>query len=245
MKYVLFICFSFFNTTDLSAQAIVNLVLVGDKGITENSKEAHSFIIVKKYPDKFERLDYKIGAPLKKLRSYSDAELKVLEGSYYEYAEDGSIAQSGYYKNNLKEKSWYYYNDTGKVILEEIYEQGVLIKTTNPDTVKKEEIKDENIKGDEVEAQFGKGHKDWIKYLTKNLNADVGSKSANGGTVRVGFVVDKTGNIKDVYLRKSVEFVLDNEALRIIENAPQWNPAFQDGRNVNAYRIQPITFSKE
>jgi protein TonB len=60
----------------------------------------------------------------------------------------------------------------------------------------------------------------------------------------VGFVVDKSGKVRDVHLRKSIEFILDNEAVRIIENSPQWNAAFQDGRNVNAYRIQPITFVK-
>jgi hypothetical protein len=46
-------------------------------------------------------------------------------------------------------------------------------------------------------------------------------------------------------LRKSVEFVLDEEGMRIIEKAPLWEPAMKDGVKLNAYRIQPITFVKQ
>ena len=44
---------------------------------------------------------------------------------------------------------------------------------------------------------------------------------------------------------KSVEFVLDEEAIRVIEKSPLWQPAIQHGKQVNAYRIQPIGFVKE
>lgn len=244
MKKLPFLCFCFLLTANVNAQEIVNLVLVGDKGVTENIKEAHSFIVVKKYPGSYQRLDYKMGAPLERLRSYSDSTLEVLHGNYYEYASDGRIAQSGVYQNNLKEDDWYYYNDTGKVILEEKYENGVLIKTINPDTIKKEERTDA-IQAVEKEATFGKGDRDWIKYLSKNLNADLAINSVNGGEVRVMFVVNKEGKCVDVHLKKSVEFILDEEVIRIIEKSPQWQPAIQNGRIVNAYRVQPITFTKQ
>jgi hypothetical protein len=113
-------------------QQIVNLVMVGDKDITENVTEAHSFIVVKKYPDYFQRLDYKIGAPLERSKSYSDSTLTVLQGNYYEYDIDGRITQSGSYKDNLKVDDWYYYNDTGKVILEEKYVVRHFMKTLTP-----------------------------------------------------------------------------------------------------------------
>ncbi len=230
------------NTLPNFGQEIINVVLVGKKGITENIKEAQSFIIVKRYPEGFRRLDYNIRAPLQKVRNYSDSNLTVLEGAYYEYA-NGALSLSGYYINNLKEKDWYHYNDTGKVILEEKYEKGILIKTTDPDTVKKEQ-KDTKLKDGEKEAFFKKGDKDWINYLTRALDADIGNKSVKGGKVRVAFTVNTSGKCVDVYLRKSVEFVLDEEAVRVIENSPTWNPAVQDGKKLNAYRIQPFTFIK-
>jgi TonB family protein len=227
------------------AQQIVNLVLVGDKGITEDIKEAHSFVIVKQYPGAFQRLDYKIGAPLERLRTYSDSNLAVLNGPFYEYSFKGALTVSGEYINNLKEKKWFYYNDTGKVILEQHYEHGVLIETVNPDTVKKKDPTESKIKDGETEAHYKKGDRDWIDYLRKNLDVNVSLKSVKGGQVRVGFTVNTAGKCVDVYLRRSVEFVLDEEAIRIIENSPTWEPAIQDGRKVNAYRVQPLTFVKE
>lgn len=244
MKKLSFLCFCFLLINSVNAQEIVNLVLVGDNGITKDIKEAHSFIVVKKYPDSYQRLDYKIGAPLERLRNYSDSTLTVLQGNYYEYTADGRIAKSGFYQNNLKEDDWYQYDDTGKVILEEKYVNGVLIKTINPDTIKKEERVDA-IQDVDKEATFGKGDRDWIKYLSKNLNADLGVNSVNGGEVRVMFVVNKEGKCVDVHLKKSVEFILDEEVIRIIEKSPKWQPAIQNGRIINAYRVQPITFTKQ
>ena len=35
---------------------------------------------------------------------------------------------------------------------------------------------------------------------------------------------------------------MENEVVRIIKNGPAWVPAVQDGKQVQAYRKQPITF---
>lgn len=224
-------------------QDIVNLVFIGKDGVTDDINQAHSFIVIKKYPERYQRIEYKLSAPLIRLRNYSDSLLKILHGPFYEYAPDGSLSQTGYYANNLKEKNWSYYNDTGKVILEEQYEKGILIKTINPDTLQKKPSavykKSDKV---EIEAQFKEGENDWRRYLRKALNDDVAIKSVNGGLVIVDFTVNKTGACVDVHLSKSVEFVLDEEAIRVIENSPLWKPAVQGDKKVNAYRRQPITF---
>jgi TonB family protein len=226
-------------------QEIVNFVLVGKNGITEDIKEALSFIVIKQYPDRFQRLDYKIGLPLERIQNYSDSTLKILDGHYYEYSFIGALTISGTYINNLKEKDWYYYNDTGKVILEQKYEMGVLINTVNPDTVKKKNPGDGKLKDGESEARFGKGEKDWVDYLRRNWDHEAIEKSVQGGKVRVGFTVNTSGQCTDVYLRRSAEFVLDEAGIRLIENSPPWQPAIQDGKKVNAYRVQPFTYLKE
>jgi periplasmic protein TonB len=226
------------------SQQIVNVVLVGDEGVTENIKKAHSFIVVKKYPDCFKRLDYKKNAPLQKLRSFSDSTLTVLDGVYMEYGSTGYASISGYYSNNLKDRDWYTYNEKGKQLLLEKYDKGVLISTKDLDTVKKDTAK-YVLKPGEIEAKFKNGGTDWSKYLTRNLDGNVATKSVRGGEVIVQFVVNKDGKCVNVNLHKSVEFVLDEEAIRIIEKSPLWESAEQDGRKVNAYRRQPITFLKQ
>ncbi len=62
------------------------------------------------------------------------------------------------------------------------------------------------------------------------------------GRFKVQFVLDTAGKTTNIYLRKSAEFVLDEEGLRVIRNSPLWQPAFQNGRKVKAYRTQPFTF---
>jgi hypothetical protein len=54
------------------SQDIVNMILVGKSGITEDIKEATSFIVIKEFPNYFQRLDYKIGLPMERMRTYSD-----------------------------------------------------------------------------------------------------------------------------------------------------------------------------
>jgi len=38
---------------------------------------------------------------------------------------------------------------------------------------------------------------------------------------------------------------MEAQAIKTIKNGPKWKPALQNGRNVNAYRSQPITFIVE
>src|SRR5687768_11347034 len=102
-KYLCYFFFCFISVQAFS-QIVANFVMVGPGGVTEDANVATGFIVVKQYPDlHFERLDYKKAAPLVKLRSYKDAEMKILDGRYFEYAANGSLRRSGKYKDNLKE----------------------------------------------------------------------------------------------------------------------------------------------
>jgi protein TonB len=58
-------------------------------------------------------------------------------------------------------------------------------------------------------------------------------------------VVDKEGNVSDVKALTSHGYGMEDEAVRVIKKGPQWKPAIQNGRNVKAYRRQPITFQIE
>lgn len=97
----------------------------------------------------------------------------------------------------------------------------------------------------EVEATFPGGEREWKKYLERNLDANVPiDNGAPEGTytVIVQFIVDKEGNISDVKALSSRGFGMEDEAMKIIKKGPKWTPAIQNGRNVKAYRKQPITF---
>jgi protein TonB len=218
-------------------------VLVGKNGITKDIKDAVSFVAVKHYPNgSFEHLDYILHGTLQKLRTYSDSNLSVLNGRSFEYDALGYLSYTGYYSNNLKTGNWDHINDTGAMVKREQYEKGVLINADVKDTVKK---KDPILYGDEREADFKGGSKNWINYLQKNIDQDAKSKSVKGGRVVLRFMLDTLGASTNIYLQKSVEFVLDEEAIKVIQKSPVWIPALHNGKTVNAYRRQPFTFIKE
>lgn len=97
----------------------------------------------------------------------------------------------------------------------------------------------------EIEASFKGGEGAWKKYLERNLNPNVPvDNGAPEGvyTVYVQFVVSKDGSISDVKALTSHGYGMEQEAIRVIKKGPAWVPAIQNGRSVNAYRKQPITF---
>lgn len=228
--------------TQVFSQKIINIIMVGPGGVTEDPQTATQFTVIKHYPDlHFERLDYKKGGPLIKLISYKDQDLKISDGKYLEYAENGALRVFGKYLNNAKDGIWYKYNDTGKVIKSVKYSNDSIVEIIDPE--KKDSVVDYS---DEKEASFTGGDKAWVKYLRKKLEKDnPAEQSFHGGTVHINFMVGTDGIIEELFVSKSVEYILDETSLKIIGSSPKWNPAFQNGKYVRAYRRQPLTFIQQ
>ena len=91
----------------------------------------------------------------------------------------------------------------------------------------------------EVKPTFNGGDADaFAKYLQQNLQYPQSAIDNNEqGRVTVNFVVDANGKIKNARVVKGVSEALDAEALRVVQSAPNWTPAKQNGKNV------PVTFS--
>ncbi len=62
------------------------------------------------------------------------------------------------------------------------------------------------------------------------------------GKVYVQFVVDKDGRLTEVQAVKGIGAGCDEEAVRVIKQAPKWKPGKQRGRSVKVRMILPITF---
>ncbi len=62
------------------------------------------------------------------------------------------------------------------------------------------------------------------------------------GRVFVQFVVDKDGNLTDIEVIRGIGGGCDEEAVRVLENAPRWQPGKQRGRPVRVKMVLPITF---
>lgn len=111
--------------------------------------------------------------------------------------------------------------------------------------VKKPEPEPEIFTKVEIDAQYPGGQSAWRTFLERNLRADVATENgASPGTytVIVQFVVDKEGVVSDIKPLTSVGFGMEQEAVRVLKKSGKWKPAIQNGREVKAYRKQPITF---
>jgi len=83
----------------------------------------------------------------------------------------------------------------------------------------------------------------FYEYVGKQLKYPAQARRMGiEGRVFVEFVVDKDGSITDVKAIKGIGAGCDEEAIRVIQAAPKWNPGKQRGRPVKVRMILPITF---
>ncbi|HAH39224.1 MAG TPA: energy transducer TonB, partial [Algoriphagus sp.] len=62
------------------------------------------------------------------------------------------------------------------------------------------------------------------------------------GTVIVVFVINTDGSVQDVEILRGVGSGLDEEALRVVQNSPEWKAGEQRGRKVRTRMRLPIRF---
>ncbi len=97
----------------------------------------------------------------------------------------------------------------------------------------------------EIEASFPGGDGGWTRYVTKAIqgNIDELTEAGESGTCRVRFIVSKDGTVSNVEALTMKGSKLAEVAVNAIRKGPAWKPAQQNGRFVNAYREQPVTFT--
>ncbi len=93
------------------------------------------------------------------------------------------------------------------------------------------------------QPEFQGGHAALAKYLSKNLRYPRNSyNSSTRGRVIVCFKVEEDGKISDVNIVEGVNKILNKEAKRVVENMPNWKPAFENGISVSNVILIPIVF---
>ncbi|MGD9327782.1 MAG: TonB family protein [Cyclobacteriaceae bacterium] len=90
------------------------------------------------------------------------------------------------------------------------------------------------------------GFSAFYKYVGENLKYPKLAQRGNiQGRVYIEFVVEKDGSLTDIKTMKGIGGGCDEEACRIIGNAPKWKPGKQRGRPVRVKMVIPILFRLE
>lgn len=92
-------------------------------------------------------------------------------------------------------------------------------------------------------AEFPGGMDALHQYINENMQYPVQARE-NGeeGVVMVKFSIDSTGKVCNAIVAHSVSPALDAEALRVINQMPQWKPRVADGVETSADFSIPFNF---
>lgn len=95
----------------------------------------------------------------------------------------------------------------------------------------------------EVQPNPPGGMAGWNDYLKANVTYPAEAKSMGiEGTVIVVFVVNSDGSVSNPEIIRGIGGGADEEALRVVQNSPNWEPAMQKDRIVNCRMRLPIRF---
>jgi len=95
----------------------------------------------------------------------------------------------------------------------------------------------------DVLPTFPGGEDAMERYLRFNLKyPKEDQENKQEGKVKVRFLVDKTGKLKNIEVVSGISKSLDAEAVRVISKMPAWNPGTQNGKPVPVYFTIPIIF---
>lgn len=95
----------------------------------------------------------------------------------------------------------------------------------------------------DVVAEFPGGQTALMKWLSQNVRYPEASQQNDiQGRVVVGFVIEKDGSISGARILKSADRDLDQEAIRVVQKMPRWNPGKINGEPVRMHYSIPLTF---
>lgn len=127
----------------------------------------------------------------------------------------------------------------------EITEEAVIqqVVVSVPEFVEVEEKAEEIFTIVEQQPSPVGGMAAFYKYVGDNLKyPEMASRMNIQGRVFVQFVIEKDGSITDVQVVKGIGAGCDEEAVRVVSQAPAWEPGKQRGRPVRVRMILPIVF---
>lgn len=91
--------------------------------------------------------------------------------------------------------------------------------------------------------EFPGGWVELMKYLHKNLKYPALAEKQNiQGKVVISFIINKDGTMADIKVSRSVDPLLDREALRVVKAMPKWKPGVMYNKPCRTLFAIPVVF---
>ncbi|MDR6337593.1 TonB family protein [Filimonas zeae] len=174
---------------------------------------------------------------------WADTIKGLVDGVSRSYYESGATSDSTIYKNGRRKLQYHYYKNGALMALAHYNNAGDFTSVEGWDSTGK-------VIPDFIfmqQASFPGGDKGWGRYLGEQLGRKqpkAFQKGEIGGAVVVSFLVNKEGHVTEVAIDESSGYqVLDQHALNVIKNSPDWNPAIQYNQPVIYRQKQKLTYT--
>ncbi|MVN92178.1 energy transducer TonB [Mucilaginibacter aquatilis] len=154
----------------------------------------------------------------------------------------GNLYEEGRVVNGMRDSLWRCHTDSNKVVLTEMYKDGVLLSGTsvfrNGESYRYQKR--------EVDPQFKQGlfgGFDW--FMRSNIRYPKQAyRNKIHGRVTITFVITKDGAVSNAYAAASPGKELSDEGIRLInKTSGHWIPGVQYGKKVNVQYTIPLSFS--
>lgn len=94
-----------------------------------------------------------------------------------------------------------------------------------------------------TEPTFDGGYEALSRYLTANLKYPAAARRQGlEGTVILEYSISADGSVENIKVAQSLSPELDQEAIRLAQNMPKWNPALQNGQPSRIRFQLPVKF---
>ena len=91
----------------------------------------------------------------------------------------------------------------------------------------------------EIPPEFIGGKEALFNYIKETIQYP---DDVEAGNIYIAFIIGSDGAVRDARVFKGVKESMDREALRIINNMPNWDPGLNDGKPVASVYGLPIIF---
>jgi TonB family protein len=116
--------------------------------------------------------------------------------------------------------------------------------TSKSKSVKQKEKPNIGVAMVQVQPEFPGGEDSLMSFLKRNLHYPESAKLKGAhGSVLVGFVVDRTGIIRDAEILNGVNEEMNAEAIRVIKSMPLWKPGTIGGSPSDVQYALSIDFT--
>jgi protein TonB len=91
--------------------------------------------------------------------------------------------------------------------------------------------------------EYPGGNQALLKYISENLIYPQDAQINNiQGRVILKFVVNRNGSVDRIEIIRSIDSLLDNEAIRVVKTLPKFKPGKQGGMPVPVWFSLPVLF---